>query len=487
MALAQRQRWALGRMVLGGHRQVVLVRPADTTLPDGRGGVALLALGRLSRLPADGGSLALSRPCPAEYHVSKRWFPSIPAEEGAYMHRIAAAVVVALLVLPALADDDKPKDKAKEKAKSTESVPAVPLIQKGGGGPEAAKPGTPAAEYQALVKEYSEAQQAISKAYEEAKDEDKPALLREKLPKVIEKSAVKFLGLAEKHPRDPVAVDSLVWVVANSPLRRMAKDSCPVKALTILMRDYVISDRIGEVCQPLTYQMYDSRIENLLHAILEKNPTQSVQAEACLALAQGLQQQAGLLRQLLNSPDQAKAYEEAFGKEYVEALQKKTPDNMEAESKQFFQRFEDEYLSALKPERLANYIQLLGYSPEKRGEERLRSIVEKDQRREVQGMACLTLAQLLKRQANAQPGEQGGKLRKESEALFEKAIEKYGDVQMHYYGTVGKRAKSELHALRFLSVGKPAPEVEGVDQDGKKFKLSDHKGKVVLLDFWSQF
>src|SRR5215831_7647091 len=32
LALAQRQRWALGRMVLSGHRQVVLVRPADTTL-----------------------------------------------------------------------------------------------------------------------------------------------------------------------------------------------------------------------------------------------------------------------------------------------------------------------------------------------------------------------------------------------------------------------------------------------------------------------
>ena len=31
-ALAQRQRWALGRMVLGGHRQVVLVRPAGTAL-----------------------------------------------------------------------------------------------------------------------------------------------------------------------------------------------------------------------------------------------------------------------------------------------------------------------------------------------------------------------------------------------------------------------------------------------------------------------
>ena len=31
-ALVQRGRWALGRMVLGGHRQVVLVRPAGTTL-----------------------------------------------------------------------------------------------------------------------------------------------------------------------------------------------------------------------------------------------------------------------------------------------------------------------------------------------------------------------------------------------------------------------------------------------------------------------
>ena len=32
IALAQRQRWALGRMVLGGHRQVVVLRPADTAL-----------------------------------------------------------------------------------------------------------------------------------------------------------------------------------------------------------------------------------------------------------------------------------------------------------------------------------------------------------------------------------------------------------------------------------------------------------------------
>jgi cytochrome oxidase Cu insertion factor (SCO1/SenC/PrrC family) len=36
------------------------------------------------------------------------------------------------------------------------------------------------------------------------------------------------------------------------------------------------------------------------------------------------------------------------------------------------------------------------------------------------------------------------------------------------------------------AVNATAPEIDGVDQDGKSFKLSDYKGKVVLLDFWSQ-
>ena len=33
-------------------------------------------------------------------------------------------------------------------------------------------------------------------------------------------------------------------------------------------------------------------------------------------------------------------------------------------------------------------------------------------------------------------------------------------------------------------VGKPAPAVEGVDADGQTVKLSDFRGKVVLIDFW---
>ncbi len=51
-------------------------------------------------------------------------------------------------------------------------------------------------------------------------------------------------------------------------------------------------------------------------------------------------------------------------------------------------------------------------------------------------------------------------------------------------GTVGDKAKAELFQIHRLAVGKEAPEIEGEDQDGERFKLSDYRGKVVLLDFW---
>jgi peroxiredoxin len=45
-----------------------------------------------------------------------------------------------------------------------------------------------------------------------------------------------------------------------------------------------------------------------------------------------------------------------------------------------------------------------------------------------------------------------------------------------------------IEALRHpTAVGEPAPEIEGEDIDGKKFKLSDLHGKVVLLDFWGNW
>jgi len=35
-----------------------------------------------------------------------------------------------------------------------------------------------------------------------------------------------------------------------------------------------------------------------------------------------------------------------------------------------------------------------------------------------------------------------------------------------------------------LAVGKPVPDFTAKDIEGAEFKLSEYKGKVVLLDFW---
>ena len=38
-----------------------------------------------------------------------------------------------------------------------------------------------------------------------------------------------------------------------------------------------------------------------------------------------------------------------------------------------------------------------------------------------------------------------------------------------------------------IAVGSPAPDIEGMDVNDKKLKLSDYKGKVVMVDFWGNW
>jgi hypothetical protein len=52
---------------------------------------------------------------------------------------------------------------------------------------------------------------------------------------------------------------------------------------------------------------------------------------------------------------------------------------------------------------------------------------------------------------------------------------------------LGELAERELFEIRHLVPGKPAPEITGEDLDGKPMKLSDFRGRVVLLDFWGHW
>jgi hypothetical protein len=166
--------------------------------------------------------------------------------------------------------------------------------------------------------------------------------------------------------------------------------------------------------------------------------------------------------------------------------------------------------------KLANAVQSLVYSISPDAENLLRAILEKGASRETRGAACLALAQYLKQQAEyvrmfqersaeapsleelfarsgmtkddvaAFSAKNPEKLMSEAEAVFDRAANEFGDVNAGQ-GTIAKVAGGELNEIRHLGIGKPSPEIAGEDIDGVAFKLSDYKGKVVVVDFWGDW
>ncbi len=78
------------------------------------------------------------------------------------------------------------------------------------------------------------------------------------------------------------------------------------------------------------------------------------------------------------------------------------------------------------------------------------------------------------------------KAQTEAETMLERVANEYADVKFRK-ATLADSAKGELHEMRDLVVGKPAPEIEGEDLAGAAIKLSDYRGKVVMLDFWGNW
>ena len=80
----------------------------------------------------------------------------------------------------------------------------------------------------------------------------------------------------------------------------------------------------------------------------------------------------------------------------------------------------------------------------------------------------------------------------ESERLLDRVVNEFGDIPLSPKWsepdpkgrTLADLAKPKLYALRGLAVGNVAPDIEGEDIDGKPMKLSEYRGKVVMLVFW---
>jgi hypothetical protein len=260
----------------------------------------------------------------------------------------------------------------------------------------------PAEQYKAILKEFGEAANSNWKA--ETDEDRKQAAAR------VEPLPLMLLELAEKNPDEPWTLEALTqvitleyWLDNYSSHPGWGKDSRQARALAILLRDHVRSDKLGETCKRAQYG-FRQECETFLRTVLEKNPHRDVRGRAGLGLALFLNGRLNRLDLLKDQPAASRRYEGLYGKEYLDTL---------------------------------------------RRQDRAKAVAE-------------------------------------VEAAFEQAAEKYGDVELPFGGNVGDNARTELFAIRHLAVGKEADDIEGPDQNGVRFKLSDYRGKVVLLYFWQQ-
>ena len=106
----------------------------------------------------------------------------------------------------------------------------------------------------------------------------------------------------------------------------------------------------------------------------------------------------------------------------------------------------------------------------------LEHIRKKSDHKPARGAATYALAQM-----RARDGKAG-----EAEKLYEKVVEEFADAEVRGK-PLSEMAEGELFVIRNLAVGKEAPEIEGEKADGKPFKLSDYRGKVVVLDFFGHW
>ena len=167
--------------------------------------------------------------------------------------------------------------------------------------------------------------------------------------------------------------------------------------------------------------------------------------------------------------------------------------------------------------KLAGLISTLARSNSPSSDELLRVVIEKNRDRTVRGNATMALARLLKKRfdliaalgGNDERSRQieqrltsvegydksalarlkatdSTALAKEIESLFEQVVKEFGDIKVGR-GTLGRQAEGELNEIRHLEIGRPCPEITGEDIGGKPFKLSDYKGKVVVVDFWGDW
>lgn len=117
-------------------------------------------------------------------------------------------------------------------------------------------------------------------------------------------------------------------------------------------------------------------------------------------------------------------------------------------------------------------------------EEEAKAAVEKITKENKTKPVQATLLYLDAQKIENDQGEDAAELR----AAYDRLAKEFKDVPMPYGNqTFGDLAGGWIFVKENLAIGKAPPDFETVDENGVKWKLSDYRGKVVVIDFWGEW
>jgi len=289
-------------------------------------------------------------------------------------------------------------------------------------------------QYDALVKEFAAKRSKLIPEINKAKGEEQQKLIKQ-YQELGGEFADRFLKLADENPKDPVAVDATFWIVENA--NGGQAQAAAAKKLTALIAEMPIKD--------LSTRLKRTRATPaVLDAVLKRAEKDEKDPQAVDLVAWAA----------------TRAYYLPAGRKAAETMIEKYPDHPAIEQ-----------------------VCLMAANMEG-GDELLRKILAKDPKPKVKAAATLGLGKALAEKTDSlgdKPAE-ADKAAAEAEKYLLAAAELYGDDAARK-----KEIDGELRVIRTMRVGKEAPDIKAPDLDGKEFKLSDYRGKVVMLDFWGNW
>lgn len=311
---------------------------------------------------------------------------------------------------------------------------ALPAVR----GDDTEKPPSPEEQYQELTKKFNAERSQIVSDFGKAKGEEQNKL-RQKYFGLGKEYAGKFFELAEKNPKDPVATDALFWILQNG-------DDSPIFSKAVEKAAASISD------MPL------KDLKARLRAI-RTNSTKLLEAVAARAeKADKDPAEADLLAWVAMNGSNLSVGEKAIAR-----LVDKYPDNPA----------------------ITQVCMVLSRSASPKAIDSLKTIMEKSSKNQVKATAALAIAGNYYGQVDKLQDKvaEADKAAAEAAKYYTMVIEQYAKDS----AAQKKQAEKELKALKTTRVGKVAPIITAPDLDEKEFKLSDYRGKVVLLDFWGNW